>query len=161
MKLQVQWKKALLTATLVVIAPVPALTASTNSGAIKKPSSSTARARALMPAEAKLAIRSLMAQSAGEISKDPSCQADLASTKAMTLADAMAETLVRAATDDRRIALRAECFVRSDYPLKPGEEYCRVAWVPANAPKADSGYGLLFIMNWQTKAVAPQSIECY
>ncbi len=156
-----RWNPLFFLALLVLIAYASAPTALADSSAAKNKPAASPRVRALSPAEVKLAIRSLLAQPSGQISKDPSCQADLASDKGMTVADALAETLVRAATDGHRITVRAECFVRRDYPLKSGEEYCRMAWVPANSPKPDPGYGLLFIINWQSRKVEPATIECY
>ncbi len=155
------WNPLFLLAVLVLVGYASAPTALADSSTAKNKPAAATRVRALSPAEVKLAIRSLLAQPSGQISKDPSCQADLASDKGMTVAAALAETLVRAATDGRRITVRAECFVRRDYPLKPGEEYCRMAWIPTNAPQPDPGYGLLFLMNWQSLKVDPATIECY
>lgn len=148
-------------ATIVGSVPVQAVGGSIASRVLEKRPSSSVHVRILEPLEAKYAIRSLMAQSGKEISKEPSCQSILDPTKAMTLADALAETLVRTAVAGRRLYFRAECFVRSDYPLKADQEFCRIAWIPVGAARTDAGYGILFVMNWQAKSVDPQSIECY
>jgi hypothetical protein len=116
--------------------------------------------RTLTDREKRLAIEALLREPAAALSEDPSCKSDLSQPGAMPIAQGLAVALVRAATDGEAVNVIAGCFVRNDYPLGPGEEYCRLAFAPANRPRS-SGYGLVFRMNWSAGRVAPGSVECY
>jgi hypothetical protein len=116
--------------------------------------------RQLSDRETRVAIETLLKDPASELSEDPSCKADLSTPGRMSIAQGLAVALVRAATDRRPVNIGAECFVRGDYPLADGEEYCRLA-VRDAAQQRGAGYGLTFVMNWKSTRVRAGSVECY
>jgi|GraSoiStandDraft_4_1057263.scaffolds.fasta_scaffold756792_2 hypothetical protein len=116
--------------------------------------------RQLSAQETRVAIETLLGEAASDLSEDPSCKADLSSPGRMSVAQGLAMALVRAATDRRAVNINAECFVRRDYPLSDGEEYCRLSLRDA-AQQRGAGYGLVFVMNWKATRIRRGSIECY
>jgi hypothetical protein len=116
--------------------------------------------RTLSDVESRSAIEALLKDPAAALSEDPSCKADLTQPGSMSIAQGLAIALLRAATDKKPVAITVDCFVRPGYPLAPGQEYCRLAFVPDRGPRA-LGYGLVFVMDWNKKNVASGSVECY
>jgi hypothetical protein len=116
--------------------------------------------RTLTEREQKLAIEALLREPGAALSEDPSCKSDLNQPGAMSIAQGLSVALVRAATDGEAVNVTADCFVRKGYPLAAGQEYCRLAFTPAGKPRA-SGYGLVFLMDWNAVRVMPGSVECY
>jgi hypothetical protein len=116
--------------------------------------------RTLTERETRLAIEALLREPGAALSEDPSCKADLNRPGAMSIAQGLAVALVRAATDGEAVSVSADCFVRKGYPLAAGQEYCRLALTPASRPRS-SGYGLVFLMDWNAARVMPGSVECY
>ena len=105
-------------------------------------------------------IKGVLGSSSSPLSEDPSCKVALSDPKPMPIAQGLAIALIRAATSKKPMLVQVDCFVRQDYPLGPGEEYCRLAFLPPGGRRA-FGYGLVFVMDWPRKAVRPGSVECY
>lgn len=116
--------------------------------------------RAVSDAEVRHLIDALLREPAAALSEDPSCKADLASPGAMSIAQGFGVALLRAATHARPLSVIADCFVRSNYPLGPGQEYCRIGFASRPKPRVPS-YGLLFVMDWPKKSVVAGTVECF
>jgi hypothetical protein len=78
----------------------------------------------------------------------------------MSIAQGLAAALVRAALEKKNVSVHADCFVRQGFPLLNGQEYCRLVFTRRGGSKAPS-YGLLFLMNWAKREIAPDSVECF
>ena len=116
--------------------------------------------RGLSEAEQRSALAALLADPTQPMSEDPSCKADLAKPGSVGVAQALADALARAAAERPRRSVQVDCFVRRGYPREPGQEYCRLAFVPVRRPH-DGGFGLLFLMDWRRQAVVAGSVECF
>lgn len=116
--------------------------------------------RVLSEAEQRGALAALLAEPQMPMSEDPSCKADLSKPGRVSLAQALSETLARAAAVKPPRTVQVDCFLRRGYPLATGQEYCRLAFIPIRRPH-DSGFGLVFVMDWPRKAVVPDRTECY
>ena len=118
------------------------------------------RQRRLSGAEQRIAMAALLDQPSRAMSEDPSCRANLQQPGQISIAQALGEALARAATEAKPLMVKIDCFVRSGYPLAAGQEYCRLGFVVSRRAKA-TGYGLAFLMDWNQRAVVPESVECY
>ena len=116
--------------------------------------------RALSEAEQRTLMTALLANPQMAMSEDPSCKADLSQPGSVSVAGALGEALARAAAGRPPRVVRMDCFQREGYPKAQGQEFCRVAFVPAGRPK-DGGFGVLFLMDWPNKAVVTGSAECF
>ena len=116
--------------------------------------------RALSEAEQRRALAALLVDPQMPMSEDPSCKANLSKPGRVSVALALSEALARAAAEKPPRSVKLDCFARRGYPLSPGQEYCRLAFVPAHSLH-DSGFGLLFLMDWPRNAVVPDRAECY
>lgn len=118
------------------------------------------RQRRLSGAEQRVAMAALLDQPSMAMSEDPSCKANLQQPGQITVARALGEALARAANEAKPLTVKIDCFVRRGYPLAAGQEYCRLGFVVSRRAKA-TGYGLAFLMDWNQRAVVPESVECY
>jgi hypothetical protein len=116
--------------------------------------------RALSEVDKRGLMAALLADPQMPMSEDPSCKADLSRPGAVSVSQALSEALARAAAEKPPRTVVLDCFKRPGYPLEAGQEYCRLAFVPARKPR-DGGFGLLFLMDWQHKSVVSGSAECY
>jgi hypothetical protein len=116
--------------------------------------------RKLPDEDVQTAIKAVLADPSSPLSEDPSCKVALSDPKPVPVAEGLAVALVRAATNKKPILVQVDCFVRQNYPLGPGEEYCRLTFLQPGRPRA-FGYGLVFVMDWPRKAIRPGSVECY
>jgi hypothetical protein len=116
--------------------------------------------RAPSEAEQRTLMTALLANPQMAMSEDPSCKADLSQPGTVSVTNALGEALARAAASRPPRVVRVDCFQREGYPMAQGQEFCRVAFLPAGRPK-DSGFGLLFLMDWPRKAVVTSSAECF
>lgn len=111
-------------------------------------------------AEQRQLVAALLVDPQMPMSEDPSCKADLSRPGAVPVHQALADALSRAAAERPVRVVRVDCFARPGYPLEPGQEYCRLAFVPAGKAR-DDGFGIAFRMDWTRRAVVPGSAECY
>lgn len=116
--------------------------------------------RPLSEAEQHRLMSALLADPQMPMSEDPSCKADLSRPGRVSVSEALGAALARAAAAKARRVVQLDCFQRPGYPMKAGQEYCRLAFVPP-ARRTDGGFGLLFLMDWPSGAVVADSPECY
>ena len=116
--------------------------------------------RKLTQEEQKVVLNALLAEPSMPTSDDPSCKADLSKPDAVSIVQALASVLARAADEAQPVLVKVNCFVRRGYPLGKGQEYCRVGIVPSRRP-ADFGYGVAFIMDWPSRTIVRGSAECF
>ena len=116
--------------------------------------------RKLSEVEQRGLMSALLADPQMPMSEDPSCKSDLSKPGRVSVAQAVSAALARAAAERSSRVIRLDCFQRPGYPIAAGQEYCRLAFVDPAKPR-DSGFGLLFVMDWQHKAVAVDTAECY
>jgi hypothetical protein len=118
------------------------------------------RQRKLSGTEQKIAMAALLDQPSMAMSEDPSCKANLQQSGQITVARALGDALARAANEAKPLTVKIDCFVRRGYPLAADQEYCRLGFVVSRRAKA-TGYGLAFLMDWNQRAIVPESVECY
>jgi len=113
-----------------------------------------AAARRLTPQEMDIAIQALIDAAGTNMSNDPSCQSNLAEPRSMQVAQGIARVLSRAAGAKKKLSFVVQCFERTDWPKKAGQEYCGVSI--SDSEKT----GLVFLMDWPSKSVVEGSVEC-
>lgn len=116
------------------------------------------RRRTATDAETRTAIEALLRAPAAPLSEDPSCKSDLSQPGSVSIAQGLGAALLQAVTDKKPVNVMVQCSVRPGYPLQPGEEWCRLAFVQT---RTDDGYGLAFAINWKQKSVRPGTVECF
>jgi hypothetical protein len=109
-------------------------------------------------AEARTAIEALLREPSAALSEDPSCKSDLNQPGSVSVAQGLGVALLQAVTDKKPVNVMVQCSVRPGYPLRPGEEWCRLAFAQT---RTGNGYGLAFAMNWQQKSVRSGTVECF
>lgn len=110
--------------------------------------------------EQRAMMAALLAEPQMPVADEPSCKADLSSPGRVSVAQALARSLAQAAAERQPRVVRLDCFQRVGYPRAAGQEYCRLAFLPAGKPR-DVGFGLVFLMDWPGKTVVAGSVECY
>jgi hypothetical protein len=78
----------------------------------------------------------------------------------MSIAEGLADVLVRASTEKSAVIVRADCFIREGFPIGTGQEYCRLKFSSVGRGK-NPRYGLLFIMDWTKALAVAGSVECF
>lgn len=116
--------------------------------------------RVLSAVETRLALTALARSAATALSEDPSCKDDVTSPGTMSVTQGLTRALFRAVTDKVPITIQASCSDRPGYPRAAGQDYCRVAFMPAGK-RAEGPYGLVFLIDWKTETIAPSSVACF
>lgn len=116
--------------------------------------------RTLSEAEQRGLMSALLADPQMPMSEEPSCKSDLSRPGRVSVSQALAAAVARAAAEKPPRVVRLDCFQRPGYPMAAGQEYCRLAFVPLGQ-RRDGGFGLLFLMDWPNKTVVAESAECY
>lgn len=117
------------------------------------------KSRLLSEADQHLIVEAVLAYPHANTAEEPSCKSEL-SGPSVTVSQALASAVVRAATSKHSMRINLDCLQREGYPLRTGQEYCRLGFSRASNPK-DFGFGILFLMDWKGKNVVDGSVECF
>lgn len=105
-------------------------------------------------------IQALLATPSAPLGADEQCQNGPNKSGRMTISEGLARQLIYAANEGKRVFVNVGCATRPKDPLPSGQEYCELSFQEDLKPET-VGYGLIFVMDWRSGKVVPDTVDCY